>query len=244
MSERLSPVIGIVGVPTRCEWGSVWDREVVMVPDTYLRAVTAAGGLAVLFTPSGVLLDSVSRVIEMVDGVVLVGGGDLDPACYVGAEDSRTGPTDPLRDEVEIAVARACLEAGVPLLGICRGMEVLNVACGGDLIQHVPDVTGTSTHLATAGVFERHPVQLVEGSRAAALAGAEDVVVHSHHHQAVGRLGAGLRVTGRAPDGVVEAVEAESANGAYAVGVQWHPEEDPQSTVVSRFVEVVASRRD
>ena len=215
-----------------------------MVPDTYLRAVTSAGGLAMLFTPSGVLLDAVSRVIEMVDGVVLVGGGDLDPACYVGADDGRTGPTDPLRDEVEIAVARACIETGVPLLGICRGLEVLNVACGGDLIQHVPDVTGTSTHLATSGVFERHPVYLDEGSRAAALAGAEDIVVDSHHHQAVGRLGVGLRVTGRAPDGIVEAVEAVTAGGAYAVGVQWHPEEDPQSTVVSRFVEVVASRRD
>ncbi|GEE03886.1 gamma-glutamyl-gamma-aminobutyrate hydrolase [Gordonia spumicola] len=236
-------MIGIVGVPTRCRWAQVWERDVVMVPDTYLRAVTAAGGLAVVFAPSTLLLDAVPRMVAAVDGVVLVGGGDLDPSCYLGAADDRTGPTDPLRDEVEIAVARVCVETGVPLLGICRGMEVLNVARGGDLVQHVPDVTGTTVHLATPGVFERHPVRLTGGSRVAALCGSEDVVVDSHHHQAVGRLGAGLRVTGRAPDGIVEAVEAVEPAGAYAVGVQWHPEEDPGSTVISAFVDVVAARR-
>lgn len=239
MSESRDPVIGICGIPARCRYGEVWDRDVVMLQQTYLRAVTEAGGMAVLLAPTARTAERPGEFLDLLDGLLLAGGSDIDPGCYGAPPHPELGRTDPVRDRAEIALAAEAVRRGLPLLGVCRGMQVLNVALGGDLIQHLPDLLGDDpTHLRTDGVFEQHPVHVEAGTRTAELTGPGAVAVSSHHHQAVGRLGAGLTVTARASGGrVVEAVEC--ADG-YAVGVQWHPEEDPSSTVIAGFVRRVA----
>ncbi|MET9326408.1 gamma-glutamyl-gamma-aminobutyrate hydrolase family protein [Tsukamurella sp. NPDC003166] len=241
-STQVTPVIGVCGIRTRAQYGGVWDRRVTMLPDTYARAVSEAGAVALVVVPDGALAARPGLLLDRVDGLLLAGGADLAPSSYGAAEHPRTGPTDPLRDRVEIALVLAAIERGTPLLGVCRGMEVLNVALGGDLVPHLPDALGGDrTHLRTDGVFESHPVRIVAGTLTAGLVGAERAVVHSHHHQAVGRLGRGLTVTADASGGrVVEAVELDGA--PLVAGVQWHPEEDPSSTVIAEFVRRVAGR--
>ncbi|MCH0565476.1 MULTISPECIES: gamma-glutamyl-gamma-aminobutyrate hydrolase family protein [unclassified Streptomyces] len=208
------PLIGVsTYLEARARWG-VWELEAALLPAGYPRLVQRAGGLAAMLPP-----DDPARAVAAVarlDGVVIAGGPDVDPACYGAERDPHTGPPAPARDAWELALIRAALAAHTPLLGICRGMQLLNVALGGTLTQHI---TG---HAGTPGVFDRHPVRPVPGTRYASLA-PEEALVPTFHHQSAGRLGTGLVPSAHAADGTVEAIELPSGQG-WVLGVQWHPE--------------------
>lgn len=184
----------------------------------YFRAVDRAGGVPLMLPPMPSLLDRIDALVEQFDAVVLHGGGDIDPRRY-GAEplDDRIYGVVPEHDEVELAIAEAVVRADVPMLAICRGMQVLNVACGGTLVQHI----GSEHHW-----FRHHRVHVDTDSRLATVAGDAFSACHSVHHQALERVGAGLRVVGRASDDTPEAVEAVDAR--WVVGVQWHPEDSAE----------------
>jgi putative glutamine amidotransferase len=207
----------------------VWDREFAMLHASYLAAAERAGGIAVLLPAQGAgteeVRDRAEAILDRVDGLVLTGGADVDPARYGQARQERTSPPRVLRDEWEIALATAALRRGVPLLAVCRGLQILNVALGGSLHQHLPDVIGHDGHQPSPGTFGAVEVNTEPGTRTAELIGPR-VHVRCHHHQAVARLAPGLTVTGRAADGTVEAVEV--ACPSFAVGVQWHPEENQE----------------
>jgi putative glutamine amidotransferase len=228
---------------------SVWDLPAALVPMNYVEAVQRAGGLAILVPPDPALIDDPDALLDRVDGLVLIGGPDVGAGRYGAEPHALAEPEAALRDGVEIALARAALQRGVPLLGICRGMQLINVAAGGTLRQHLPDELGDERHRRVLGSFpgNEHRVELDEGSRALASAGGSPQVVFSHHHQAVERLGEGLRATGRdEQDDVVEAIEPDGPG--WALGVQWHPEADPESTVIAGLVAAardrLASRRE
>lgn len=214
------PVLGITAYRERARWG-VWDREATVVPQTYVSMVHRGGGVPVLL-PS--LPDSEDDVLSSVDGIVLAGGADIDPVRY-GASPHRTvRGTRPDRDDWELRLLRAALEADLPVLGICRGAHVLNVAGGGTLDQHLPETNRHHGHRPEPGVFGRTAVQLRAGSATAEILG-EHVSVPCHHHQALREIAPSLDIVGRAADGTVEAVEIPDRT--FALGVQWHPEEDP-----------------
>jgi gamma-glutamyl-gamma-aminobutyrate hydrolase PuuD len=214
----VTPLIGITAYGEEATYG-VWKHEAVMLPRTYPDAVFAAGGLPVLLAPR---VES-AAVVDRLDGVVLAGGPDVDPAHYGATPDPRTGVPRAERDAAELAVLARALELGRPVLAVCRGLQVLNVALGGTLVQHLPDVVGHTGHNPQPGVFGRTDIALDGGSEVGAALGAS-VIAQCHHHQAIARLADGLAVTGRAPDGTVEAVEL--TGHPFVVGVQWHPEQD------------------
>jgi anthranilate synthase component 2/putative glutamine amidotransferase len=211
------PVIGVSGYLADASW-SVWSQPAALVPQSYVDAVAGAGGGAVVLPvqPDG---RAAGRVVALLDGLVLAGGPDVAPAEYGARPGARTGPVQPERDAWELALARAALARDLPLLGVCRGMQLLNVALGGTLRQHLPD----GGHQVVPGTFVRRTVRVEPGSRLAAVLGGSAGAA-CHHHQAVARTGAGLRPAAWADDEVVEAVE--SAGHRFVVGVQWHPETD------------------
>jgi putative glutamine amidotransferase len=229
-----TPAIGICAAVERVRWGP-WDEVVTMAPRSYATAVQATGALALLLPPDPVALDAPDAVLDHVDGLLLAGGADLDPATYGEPPHPETGTTWPERDHFEVALARGALAREMPVLGICRGMHLLNVACGGKLDQHLPDRLGHGEHRHTPGSFGDHEVRLEAGSLAARATGTERELVKSHHHQGVRELGEGLEVTGWSePDGIAEAIELRER--AFALGVLWHPEEDERSAVVGALV--------
>ncbi|MER6297944.1 gamma-glutamyl-gamma-aminobutyrate hydrolase family protein [Kitasatospora sp. NPDC001539] len=210
------PLIGITAYQDDAAW-SVWNQRAALVPQTYVDAVARAGGTPVLLPPQP---GGVDHLLDALDGLVLAGGPDIDPARYAAPADPRTGPPHPARDDWESRLLAAALARNLPLLGVCRGMQLLNVELGGTLRQHLPD----GSHQIVPARFVRHRIGLVDGSSLAAVLGpAADV--SCYHHQAVDRLGTGLRATAWAADGTVEALEL--AGHRFAVGVQWHPETDP-----------------
>jgi putative glutamine amidotransferase len=225
MSEVLPPLIGITAYRERARWGA-WDLDAVLLPDRYVASVAAAGAIPVLLPPG----DGIDQAAGRLDGLVLSGGGDIDPARYGAARDPHCGPAQDRRDRAELALARAALEAGLPVLGICRGLQVLNVALGGTLHQHLPDRTGTDEHSPVPGGYGTHPVQVAPATRLAGILGRTDLTDHlpvtvpTHHHQAIDRLGAGLTATAWTADGTIEAAELAPARHPFAVAVQWHPE--------------------
>jgi putative glutamine amidotransferase len=226
------PVLGVCAAVERIRWGA-WEVDAQLIPRTYSDAIQAAGGMALLLPPDDTTAEAPAQLLDMLDGLILAGGSDLDPAAYGATPDPETGPTTPERDRSELALAYGALERKLPLLGICRGMELLNVACGGTLQQHLDRV---DLHRHTRGVYGDHEVRLEPGSLAARAVGAERATVKSHHHQGVGELGEGLSASGWSePDGLVEAVEI--ADRQFALGVLWHPEEDVRSGVVGSLVE-------
>jgi len=230
---RRRPRIGLCAALERARW-TVWDRDAVLLARAYVDAVQAAGGLALLLPPDPELAAWPDEALDGLDGLLLAGGADVDPGSYGAPADARTVGTCVGRDVTEIALARRALRRGVPVLGICRGMQLLNVARGGTLIQHLPDDAG---HRRTPGSFEDadHDVRLLGGSLAASACGEIRHPTKSHHHQAVDRLGAGVVASGwSVDDGLVEAIELPGCR--WALGVQWHPEVDPRSRVVSSFV--------
>ncbi|MTD47100.1 gamma-glutamyl-gamma-aminobutyrate hydrolase family protein [Conexibacter sp. W3-3-2] len=238
------PVIGITSSVEPIRYGA-WNEPAAFNPSVYHEAVQRGGGHALMLVPDPAYRDDPDEVLDLLDGLLLTGGTDVDPASYGAQRDPAVTVTTPERDAYELALARRALERDLPLLGICRGMQVLNVARGGSLVQHLPDVLGTEEHRRTVGAWagNEHEVALEPGSAAARLAGETVHRTFSHHHQAVDALGAGLVVSGRAPfDGLVEAIEDPGRR--LAVGVQWHPEVDPGSPVVAAFVREVAALRD
>jgi gamma-glutamyl-gamma-aminobutyrate hydrolase PuuD len=216
--SKARPLIGLTAYGERAAYG-VWEHDAVLLPRTYPDVVIAAGGVPVLLPP----VPESAAAVDRLDAVVLAGGPDIAPDRYGAAAHERTGQPRPERDSAELAVLRRALERGIPVLGVCRGAQILNVGLGGTLVQHVPDAVGHSGHNPSPGVFGTIQVTLEAGSRVAAALGPE-TTVRCHHHQALDRLADGLLATGRAADGLVEAVEL--AGSRFVVGVQWHPEED------------------
>jgi putative glutamine amidotransferase len=207
-----------------------------MVQRTYPDAVQRAGALALILPPDEAVSESPDLVLDRIDGLLLAGGTDVDPANYGAERHPEIGVTWPERDRFEIALTRRAIEREIPLLGACRGMQILNVALGGTLHQHLPEVLGTDVHRHTPGVFGDHEVRLEPGSLAARAVGAERTVVKSHHHQGIAALGEGLVATGWSTDDqLIEAVELPDE--PYVLGVLWHPEEDEASRVIASLVD-------
>ncbi|MFF5480583.1 gamma-glutamyl-gamma-aminobutyrate hydrolase family protein [Streptomyces sp. NPDC012935] len=219
----------LIGVSTYLEsgarWG-VWELEAALLPVGYPRLVQRAGGLAAMLPPDDPA--NAAAAVARVDGLVIAGGPDVEPVRYGAEPHPRTGPPAPERDAWELALIDAALAAGVPLLGICRGMQLLNVALGGTLVQHLDG------HAEVVGVFGSHTVKPVPGTLYAA-AVPEETTVPTYHHQAVDRLGRNLIPSAHAADGTVEAVELPSP--AWVLGVQWHPEMGDDVRVMRALVE-------
>jgi putative glutamine amidotransferase len=232
--------IGICAAVERVKRGP-WDEVVTMVQRTYPTAVQRVGGLALILPPDQAAELEPDRVLDRVDGLLLAGGADVDPASYGAERHHAIGVTWPERDRFEIALARRAIERGIPVLGTCRGMQVLNVALGGTLHQHLPEVIGTDVHRHTPGAFGDHEVRLEQGSLAARAVGAERTLVKSHHHQGLAGLGEGLVATGWSTDDqLIEAVELPGE--PYVLGVLWHPEEDEASRVIGSLVEAARAK--
>lgn len=242
VSETTSPVIGISAYSQNARWGA-WDLPAVLLPRRYTDMVAQAGGLPVLLPP----MEGVASLLPRLDGLVLSGGGDIDPALYGAERHPSSGPANPARDSAELELCRHALAIGLPVLGICRGLQIINVALGGTLYQHLPDLVGNESHSPDPGGYGSHKVAIAPAARLSALLGRTETAVPTHHHQAIDRLGAGLVATAWADDGVIEAVEFEQSAGHYPVAlrdrnghasharppfmvaVQWHPEagDDP-----------------
>ena len=205
-------------------------------PRTYSLAVQRAGGLALILPPDDVVAESPDELLDMLDGLILAGGSDVDPGSYGAKPHDETRDTRPERDRFEIALGTRALERDMPVLGICRGMEMMNVIQGGTLKQHL----GRELHRHTPGVFADHGVTLEPGSLAARVVGHERTEVKSAHHQGLEELGEGVVPSGYADDGIVEAIELPGQR--FAVGVLWHPEEDEQSRVVGSLVDEARER--
>jgi putative glutamine amidotransferase len=218
-----------------------WDEVVTMTQRTYPAAVQRAGALALILPPDEAAIESPDLVLDRFDGLLLAGGADVDPASYGAERLPETGVTWPERDRFEIALVRRAIERGLPVLAACRGMQILNVALGGTLHQHLPEAIGTEVHRHTPGVFGDHEVRLEPGSLVARAVGAERSLVKSHHHQGIADLGDGLVATGwSTDDGVIEAVEVPGES--YVLGVLWHPEEDEASRVIASLVEAARAK--
>jgi putative glutamine amidotransferase len=222
-----APLIGISCYAQQARWGA-WDDQAVLIPRRYADKVAAAGGAPVLLAP----LPGIEQTLPRLDGLVLTGGGDIDPARYAATRDPETGPSDDGRDSAELALCRAALDLGLPLLGICRGLQVINVALGGTLLQHLPDIVGHHGHSPETGRYASHDVRVAPGSRLASVLARTELPVPTHHHQAIDRLGRGLVATAWTADGAIEAVERaepDAAGAPFMLAVQWHPEagDDP-----------------
>lgn len=231
--------IGLTTYVNRARYG-VWDEKAMLLPAAYAEVVAAAGGLPVLLppiVPADVDAAAVAA-LSTIDGLVLTGGGDVDPERYGADAHAETDPPNPRRDAWELALLRAALAADRPVLAVCRGVQLMNVACGGTLHQHLPDVLGAATHRPELGTFAQVPVRVDHGSRLADIVG-EHTEVRCHHHQAIDRLGDGLQVCARADDGSVEAVELVGAR--FALGVQWHPEEAGDERLFSALISAARS---
>jgi putative glutamine amidotransferase len=245
------PKIGLCTALERAQW-SVWDQQAVLLPRSYVDAVQRAGAMAVLLPPDAYLTGDVEgpgEALEAIDGLLLAGGADIDPASYGAQRHAETVGTVPERDAFEIAMVRGAIARGVPVLGICRGMQLINVAHGGTLLQHLPERMGHHEHCRVPGTFEDadHDVRLLAGSLAARAAGETEHATKSHHHQGVDTVGEGLRVSGHSVlDELPEAIELDAdplgAGAPWVLGVQWHPEADPHSTVVKALVDAAIAR--
>jgi putative glutamine amidotransferase len=236
VSGHARPVVGITTYVTPAKW-SYWDIEAALVPADYVRAVDRAGGRPLLVPPSG---DGVEETLDAVDGLIFSGGSDLDPELYGQDPHPKTVGVVEERDRAELALLEAALARDMPVLAICRGSQVLNVARGGDLVQHLPDVVGDEKHKHTPGTFADHDVTVEPGTRLAELLG-ERAPVKSHHHQGFGRVGTGLRVAAQAEDGAIEAVEDPSQR--FTFGVLWHPEAGEDLKLFEGLVEAAADYR-
>jgi len=236
-------VIGLCTAVEQARWGT-WDVPAALLPLNYVQAVQRAGGIALLLPPDPRGETDPDEFLDLVDALVLAGGSDVDPASYGATPHPTVVHVTPERDAFEVALARRALERDLPFLGICRGMQIMNVARGGDLIQDLPEHLGNREHLRTPGSFDGadHDVRLLEGSLAARAAGEEVHRTLSHHHQAIDRVGEGLAVTGwSTTDALPEAIEVPEAR--FALGVQWHPEADETSRLIGALVAEAAATR-
>jgi putative glutamine amidotransferase len=230
------PVVGITTYVTPARWGH-WEQDAALVPAQYVDAVQNAGGRALLVPPSG---EGIEETIDALDGLIFSGGSDLDPDTYGHDAHPETAGVVPERDNAELALLTAALEQDLPVLAICRGSQVLNVALGGDLVQHLPEVVGDEKHRHTPGVFADHDVAVDTSTRVGKLVG-DRAPVKSHHHQGFGRLGDGLVEAAWADDGTLEAVEDPSRR--FTVGVLWHPEAGEDLKLFEELVREAADYR-
>jgi putative glutamine amidotransferase len=213
----MKPLIGITTYITSARFGS-WEEVTSLVPQDYVRAIEHAGGRPLLVPPSE---NAIEETLDAFDGVIFSGGSDLDPEMYGQEAHPETYGIVEQRDRAELALLEAALARDMPVLAICRGSQVLNVALGGDLVQHLPDVVGDEKHKHTPGEYADHEVEVHPETRLGSLLG-ERAPVKSHHHQGFGRIGSGLREAARADDGTVEALEDPTRR--FTIGVLWHPE--------------------
>lgn len=231
------PVVGITSyAPERVQWGP-WDDPVVMVPASYVRAVERADGRPLIVPPSA---DAVAETLDLLDGIIFSGGSDVDPARYGARPHPETDPPREGRDEAELALMMGALERDMPVLAVCRGSQVLNVARGGDLVQHLPDAVGHDRHRHTPGQFADHEVEVKPDSRLGEILG-DRAPVKSHHHQGYGQIGDGLLGVAWAEDGTVEALEDPGRR--FALGVLWHPEEGEDFALFEALVAQAALYR-
>jgi putative glutamine amidotransferase len=231
------PIIGITTYLTSATFEN-WTEDSALVPADYVRAVEVAGGRPMLVPPSEI---AVEETLDVLDAVIFSGGSDLDPETYGQEPHPETKGVVADRDRAEIRLLEAALARDMPVLAVCRGSQVLNVALGGDLVQHLPDVVGHDDHKHTPGEYADHDVELVEETRLGALLG-DHAPVKSHHHQGFGQLGAGLREAARAEDGTVEALEDPGRR--FALGVLWHPEAGEDMRLFEALVEEARRYRE
>jgi gamma-glutamyl-gamma-aminobutyrate hydrolase PuuD len=229
------PVVGITTYLTPAAFG-VWELDAALVPAAYVRAVVRSGG-SPLLVPPGAFAD---ETLAAVDGLLFSGGSDLDPELYGEEAHAETLGVVRERDDFEIELMRAALARDLPVLAVCRGSQVLNVALGGGLEQHVPDRVAADTHKETPGVFADHDVEIASGTKLASILGSRSDV-KSHHHQGYGALGKGLREAARAPDGTIEALEDPARR--FTLGVLWHPEEGEDLALFEALVAEAADYR-
>jgi putative glutamine amidotransferase len=233
----MRPIVGITTYAEDARWG-VWDLPAALIPLAYVRAIEDAGGRALLVPPS---TEGLEETLDALDGLLLSGGADLDPTSYGAEAHPETNGVRPERDRAELALLEGALARDMPVLAVCRGSQVLNVARGGDLVQHLPEVVGHQGHKQVPGVFADHDVDVLPESKLREVIG-ERAPVKSHHHQGYGRLGEGLREAARAEDGTVEAIEDPSRR--FAVGVLWHPEEGEDAALFAALVEEAKRYRE
>ena len=231
------PLIGITTYVEPAQWGA-WELRSALVPYMYVEAIERAGGRALLVPPSA---DAVEETLDALDALLLSGGNDLDPQTYDQARHPATTGTRLERDRGELALLQQALARDMPVLAVCRGSQVLNVARGGDLVQHLPEVVGDERHKHTPGVFADHDVRVEQASKLGSLVG-ERAAVKSHHHQGYGRIGEGLREVAWADDGSVEALE--DPDKRFAVGVLWHPEAGDDAALFDALVEQARAYRE
>ena len=229
------PLIGVCAAVEPASFGVWKDEPAVLLPLSYARAIHGAGGMMAMLPPDRRATENPEEVLDRLDALVLGGGADIDPETQGVEAHPETVGSNPDRDNFEIALARGALENGIPLLGVCRGMQILNVACGGTLDQHIPERLGHDIHRPVPGSWAEHDVRIEPGSLAAQTAGTERLTVKSHHHQGVDRIPDGLTASAWASDD--DSVEAiETTDGEFVLGVLWHPEEDPEDSVIRSLV--------
>lgn len=217
----MTVAIGLTTYLEHAEMG-LWKRPATVLPKVYTDSVIAAGGVVLALPPQPPTPEAVERVLDAVDGLIITGGKDVDAQLYGQQPHPENDAPRPDRDAWEIALVRAAIARDLPFLGICRGLQVLNVALGGTLIQHLPDVIGSNRYSYGNAEFADNPVLTVPGTRLAGMLGPS-LTVKSYHHQALDRVADGLTVSARGDDGVVQAVDIDGAR--FGVAVQWHPEE-------------------
>jgi putative glutamine amidotransferase len=209
--------VGITTYVEAASWGP-WQLPAALIPYDYVRAIEHAGARPLLVPPSE---HGVEETLDALDGILFSGGADLDPEVYGAEAHPETNGVRPERDSAELALLEAALARDMPVLAVCRGVQVMNVARGGDLVQHLPDLVGNESHREVKGTFSEHPVRIEDGSKLGAVLG-DRAPVKSSHHQGLGRVGEGLREVAWADDGTIEGVEDPGRR--FAVGVLWHPE--------------------
>jgi putative glutamine amidotransferase len=229
-------VIGITTYAEEATWGA-WTEPAAFTPLAYVRAVEQAGGRPLLVPP---VQDGIDETLDALDGIIFSGGGDLDPETYGAEAHPATIEISPERDNAELALLEAALGRDMPVLAVCRGSQLLNVARGGDLVQHLPEIVGHDRHRHEHGVMADHGVRVEADSRLGSILG-DTAPVKSSHHQGFGRIGDGLRESAWAEDGTTEAVEDPSHR--FALGVLWHPEEGEDYALFAALVEEAAAYR-
>jgi putative glutamine amidotransferase len=230
------PAIAVLTQITGASYG-YWNQPTLVLPAAYCIELQRAGAIALALSPDEYLVDHPDELLDRVDGLILSGGGDIDPAAYGAEPHAETSLVSPERDAFELALTRRAVERDLPVLGVCRGIQVLNVAFGGTLLQHLPEHVGHAEHRRVAGSFDGndHDVSLTDGSLAARAAGELVHATKSHHHQGIDVLGEGFVATGISTlDELVEAVELPDRR--FVLGVQWHPEADERSRVIGALV--------